>query len=142
MIRSISRPMARIPAPCIKRLFAGGLPHASANTSATAVQYVTNNAVIPSKSVSPVAIFRYGKRQPDGCERLSSIILTTELSAITAWDLFSFAVEARRINPQKGDDFSRLSQSQIAEGIFFAERFAGNAVVTSGSNSVISPRGS
>ena len=36
--RSMSRPMARIPAPCIRRLCAGGLPQASGKVSLTGVQ--------------------------------------------------------------------------------------------------------
>ena len=37
--RSMSLPMARMPAPCISRLFVGGFPQASGNVSRTASQY-------------------------------------------------------------------------------------------------------
>jgi hypothetical protein len=34
--------------------------------------------------------------------RLSSSILTTEVSVMMVWDLSAFGVEARRIRPKKG----------------------------------------
>ena len=58
MMRSISRPMARMPAPCISRLFAGGLPQACGKVSLTAVQYSSRAAHMPAKSVSPLLRLR------------------------------------------------------------------------------------
>src|SRR2546421_2745927 len=57
------------------------------------------------------------------------------------WDLSAFGVEARRIRPKKGEASLRLSQSQMAEGIFFAESLAGSGEETSGRSSVMSPLG-
>src|SRR5439155_18758850 len=141
MMRSINRPMALIPAPCMSRLLFGGLPQASGNTSLTAVQYVFSNNHMPSKSDSPVAIFRYGNRHPEGEPKLSWIIFTIDVSEITARLRSFFGVELRRISPQNGDLSSRLSRSHRAEGIFLASRLGGKDFETSGSNSVIKPRG-
>ena len=58
MTRSMNRPMARIPAPCMRRLLSGGLPHASGKVSRTAVQYSSRAAQMPAKSVSPLLRLR------------------------------------------------------------------------------------
>jgi hypothetical protein len=50
-------------------------------------------------------------------------------------------VEARRIRPKKGDSSLWLSQSQMADGIFFADSLAGSGEETSGRSSVMSPLG-
>src|SRR6185369_4084095 len=105
----------------------------------TAVQKVTSTLQIPSKSVSEVAILRYGKRQPAGDDKLPSIILIMEVSVTTVLAFCSPLVEARRIKPKNGEDSWLFSQSQIADGILRADRLAGKDVLTSGSNSVIRP---
>src|SRR6185369_9560338 len=97
---------------------------------------------MPSKSVSPDAMLRYGKRQPEGVVKLSSSIFTIELSATTVFFRAAGVIEAREINPLNGEESSLLSASQIAEGIFLVSNFAGRGELTSGKSSVIRPRGS
>ena len=76
-----------------------------------------------------------------GVLRLSSTIRTTDVSATTPASLAARPADARRMRPWNGDSGARASQSQTAAGIFRAASRAGRAVDTSGSNSVISPRG-
>src|ERR1700685_3520461 len=97
MTRSISLPMEPRPAPCIRRLVLGGLPQASGKTCFTAVQYTTRTFHIPSKSVSPVAMLRYGNKQPEGDRRLSWMNLITDVSDITAFARASEFDDVRRI---------------------------------------------
>src|SRR5579862_9789609 len=100
---SMSLPMARTPAPCISLLLEGGFPQASGKVFFTAVQQANRVAQIPSKSVSPVAMFRYGNKQPDGLDRLSCNILIIEVSATTAACLLSWGVDAREMSLWKGE---------------------------------------
>ena len=114
MSLSMSRPMARIPVPCIRRLCVGGLPHASGNVSRTAVQYSMRVFHIPAKSVSPLLGFRYGNRHPDGVVRLSRSMSTILVSVMTALPRWSLLPDGRRISPENGD--SGVTVQQVAQG--------------------------
>src|SRR5439155_14495613 len=84
IIRSISFPIERIPTPCIRRLLVGDLPHASGKVLFTEDQNAIKINQIETWSHSPVAMLRYGNKQPEVWVRLSSIILTTTVSDTTA----------------------------------------------------------
>src|SRR4051812_36962677 len=103
MTRSITRPMALIPAPPISLLFAGDFPHASGKTFSTAFQNVKTLAQITSVSECPVAKFRYGNRHPDGVVRLSCSIWIIEVSATTALLLAAVVIDDLMIRPLKGE---------------------------------------
>src|SRR5207302_7213244 len=112
--RSINLPIERMPAPCIRRLRLAGFPQSSGKTRFTADQKTTSTVQMPSTSVSPVAMFRYGKRQPDVEVMLSSTIFTTDVSATMP---FSFELsEALRISLWNGDVGVWFSHSQTADG--------------------------
>src|SRR5947209_3822981 len=99
-------------------------------------------AQMPSRSVSPVATFRYGKRQLDGDWSASSRALTRDVSVTTARERSALVIDARLMRPKNGDASCPLSWSTIAEGILRIDRFGliGEAIL--GRSSVTRPAGS
>ena len=94
---SMMRPVARSPAPCIRRLLLGGLPHASGNVDFNRGPVRHEDLPNTMKLVSPVARFLYGKRHPEGEE----IFLDYRNDRCVGYDrvlLFRSIVDARRIN--------------------------------------------
>ena len=96
---------------------------------------------MPSVSVVPVAMFRYGNRTPEGDSIDSRIASTRLVSVTTAVFLSSVPVDARRMSPQNGESLSWLSMSTRAEGSCLVAIRAEGTRVISGSNSVTSPVG-
>ena len=71
---------------------------------------------MPSVSVVPVAMLRYGKRTPEG-DSMDSRIASIRLVSVTNVDFLSSApVDARRMIPRNGDSLSWFSMSTSADG--------------------------
>ena len=61
-------------------------------------------------------MLRYGKRHPEGEDRLSSIILTIDVSATIALDFSSAGVDARRTNDHEPSQHVARSRTQRDHG--------------------------
>ena len=106
--------MARMPAPCIRRLCVGGLPHASGNVSRTAVQYSSRAVHRPAKSVSPLLRIPVGEQ---AARRGGQALLQhVDDAGVGDHGLLALLLAGRRAPDQPAERRVRVAVQQVAQG--------------------------